>query len=158
MDLSIRRQEKEKVKIPEKLIQATFDTIKAGIRLDEREREALLKADAKQNLEKGRHGFKRKDAAQKKQEKFLQTVQRKGSLDDGLPVERTYRAYEDRRHGISILADHHRSRADNELSGSAESLFLQEPPLDYSFCMLDNVNGEIFRKQSQTVKKSYKYS
>jgi len=139
MDILIKAPPREKPKITEKLIEATQESIKAGVRLDEREQEAIQKQEAsKQTVEvKGRH-HKKKDGIKKK--KFLQKIDRKTSLEDALPAERQYRALEDRRMGILIIGDQHRFAGAGGVTD--EIFFIPEPPLDYSFCMLDNINGK----------------
>lgn len=114
----------EKPKIPEALIQATVDSIKAGIKLDEKVVEAQAAKEAAMQMSK----VKKRDERRRPQVTKIES-------EDEL-IERTYRAHEDRRFGFLIIGDQHR------FGGKQVAAEINHaPPLDYSFCLLNTVDG-----------------
>lgn len=121
-------KEKDKpaqIQVRASLIQATIDTIKAGIRLDETEVQHAAKEAAKKTKRRNERKARHQKGIHKKDEEELQ------------PGDRNYRAYEDRRFGFMIIGDQHRFAGKD----TERFIFPEEPPLDYSFCLLNTVDG-----------------
>ena len=57
--------------------------------------------------------------------------------DESLPSERNYRAHQDRRFGFLLIGDQHRLTG-----GKDQFLYPSAPPLDYSFCLLNTIEGD----------------
>jgi len=130
----------EKPKIPDALVQATIESMRAGIRLDEKVLEAQAAKEAAMEKNKG----KKRDERRRPQ---LLTA---NESEDEL-IERTYRAHEDRRFGFLIIGDQHRFGG-KQVAAEINSA----PPLDYSFCLLNTVDEIVTEQEIPQTRRNYK--
>jgi hypothetical protein len=123
-----------------------METMKAGIIVDRREKELkeAREAEAKAEAALKNKGKPVVSEASVLQRNFLQPNpsgknEEKDSDDDSLPSERNYRAHQDRRFGFLLIGDQHRLTG-----GKDQFLYPTAPPLDYSFCLLNSIEGNFY--------------
>ncbi|CAG7724811.1 unnamed protein product [Allacma fusca] len=140
--------EAERPKIPQTLLDATYDTMKDSAR-----KNRGFGRDSDDEFSASTNSKCCRDGKRKKQER----ARRKTQEDESEPEELPYRAHGERRLGFLVIGDQHRFGRGGDKSGGHSYLYPDAAPIDFSFCLLSTIEEITASGESPNTKRNYKF-
>jgi hypothetical protein len=137
-------------KIPQTLLDATYDTMKDGAR------HSRAFGTSEDDFSSSTNGKCCRDGKRNKQEAGRRG-RRKTQEEDSEPEELPYRAHGERRMGFLVIGDQHRFGKGGGKSGLNSYLYPDAPPIDFSFCLLSTIEEITASGESPNTKRNYKF-